>query len=70
MVALIICLVLVGASVYANMATQHRLSFPEVTSRGDSSIPRENFGTTQETADQRIKDIRQWIQAELTKRKV
>jgi len=70
MVALIICVALVGASVYANVATQHRLSFPGVTPWGDSSIPRENFGTTEEkSADQRIKDIRQWINAELTKGK-
>jgi len=70
MVALIICVALVGASVYANTATQHRLSFPGVTLWGDSSVPRENFGTTEEkSADQRIKDIRQWINAELTKGK-
>jgi len=69
MVALIICVALVGASVYANTATLHSPSFAEWTSKGDASIPRENFSTTQESADQRIKDIRQWIKAELTKGK-
>jgi len=70
MIALIICVVLVGASIYANVVTQHPAFFPGLTSWGGSSIPRENFAKTQEeSADQRIKDIRQWINAELTKGK-
>jgi len=70
MVALIICIALVGASVYANTAIRHPMSYGGLTSQGDALIPKENFATTQEeSADQRIKDIRQWIQAELTKGK-
>jgi len=70
MVALIICIALVGASVYANTATRHTPSFAGRTSLGDALIPKENFATTQEEpADQRIKDIKQWINAELTKGK-
>jgi len=70
MVALIICVALVGASVYANTVMQQPLSFTGLTTRGGALTPMENFGTTQEeSADQRIKDIRQWINAELTKGK-
>lgn len=69
-VALIICIVLVGASVYANVVTQHPASFSGFLG-GGSSISRENFATAtqEESADQRIKDIKQWINAELTKGK-
>lgn len=71
MVTLIICVALVAASVCANTATQHSLPFAGVPSRGDAYTSKGDafFDTTQETADQRIKDIRQWINAELTKGK-
>jgi len=70
MVALIICIALIGASVYANVVTQHPASFSGFLG-GGSSISRENFATAtqEESADQRIKDIKQWINAELTKGK-
>jgi len=67
MVALIICLVLVGASIYANTVPRHPVSYGGTSQR--SAFPVENFSTAQESADQRIKDIRQWINAELTKGK-
>jgi len=70
LVALIMCIALVGASVYANTVTQQSPFLAGFTLLRGSSISKENFATTQEeSADQRIKDIRQWIQAELTKGK-
>jgi len=70
MVALIICVALVGASFYANMVTRYTPSYGGRTLQEDALIPGENFATTEEkSADQRIKDIRQWVKAELTKGK-